>query len=259
MARDQGRVEIDREPLGRAGQCPHALTRASARDPQARQAAGIMRDPVDHPKRRRRRGHVPEQRLLLAQRAEVGQAVAAVGEHHREIADDTADVMATAAPTQTAELDRQRTRQAGLIATRASSALPACETNPSPSGVTSTVKRRPARVTFKVILPSRSFRLQHPEESLLRRAVKRPRPTGPLLLHARSGLETWIQNRRDRCHDPPAAGRPARDARCPAAYEHERRGPPCPLAAHAEPRAGVRLRRPEARPERVPRRVSARV
>src|SRR5918994_1380857 len=76
-----------------------------------------------------------------------------------------------------------------LSATRASSALPACDTRPAPSGVTSTVIWRPSCVTFTVILPSRSFRLQQPEESLLRRTVKRPRPSGPLLLHARSGLE----------------------------------------------------------------------
>ena len=71
-------------------------------------------------------------------------------------------------------------------AASASSAAPACET--SPSGATSTVKRRPSRVTFEVILPSRSCRLQHPAESLLRRTVKRPRPSGPQLLHAPSGL-----------------------------------------------------------------------
>src|SRR5690242_617864 len=96
-----------------------------------------------------------------AQRSEVGQAVAAVGEHHREIANDPAHVVA---------------------ATRASRALPACETSPSPSGVTSTVKRRPTCVTFKVILPSRSFELRQPEEFLLRRTVQRPRSSGPQLL-----------------------------------------------------------------------------
>jgi hypothetical protein len=64
----------------------------------------------------------------------------------------------------------------------------ACDTSPTPSGATSTVKRRPSRCTFKVILPSRSFEPQQPEESLLRRTVQRPRPPGPLLRHVRSGL-----------------------------------------------------------------------
>ena len=47
---------------------------------------------------------------------------------------------------------------------------------------------RPACVTFKVILPSRPCEHQQPAQCLLRRTVKRPRPSGPLLLHERSGL-----------------------------------------------------------------------
>src|SRR4051794_23654936 len=65
---------------------------------------------------------------------------------------------------------------------------PACDTKPSPSAATSTVNRRPARCTFKVTLPSRSFDRRQAEEFLLRRTVQRPRPVGAALLHARSGL-----------------------------------------------------------------------
>src|SRR3954447_3041664 len=75
-----------------------------------------------------------------------------------------------------------------LSAASANSPAPACDTSPSPSDATSTVKRRPSRDTLKVILPSRGFDLRHAEESLLNRTVRRPRPPGPQLLHARSGL-----------------------------------------------------------------------
>ena len=54
--------------------------------------------------------------------------------------------------------------------------------------MTSTFIWRPSCVTFKVILPSRSFDHRQAEESLLRRTVPRPRSSGPRLFHARSGL-----------------------------------------------------------------------
>src|SRR3954452_22898152 len=78
-----------------------------------------------------------------------------------------------------------------LSAASANSPAPACDTSPSPSDATSTVKRRPSRDTLKVILPSRGFDLRHAEESLLNRTVQRPRPPGPQLPHARSGLESF--------------------------------------------------------------------
>jgi hypothetical protein len=64
MARDQGGVEIDREPLRRAGQPPHALTRAGMRDAHALQATAIARDQVEHPKRRQRRYFLRGERLF---------------------------------------------------------------------------------------------------------------------------------------------------------------------------------------------------
>jgi len=61
--------------------------------------------------------------LLIAQRAEVGQAVAAVGQHHRQIANDMPEVMPRPSLLEIAEAQRQRLGQPGLIATRASGAL----------------------------------------------------------------------------------------------------------------------------------------
>jgi len=65
---------------------------------------------------------------------------------------------------------RQRGRRKG----RASSSVPACETNPSPSTVTSTMKLRPSCCTLTVILPSSLFVLQQAEELLLRLMFQRP-------------------------------------------------------------------------------------
>jgi len=74
------------------------------RGAQPVQAIGIAGDLVDHAKRRRRRRHVTEQDRLIAQRANVGQAVAAVGEHHRQIANHAAAIMAARAQLQAIKL-----------------------------------------------------------------------------------------------------------------------------------------------------------
>jgi len=50
-------------------------------------------DRVDHPKRRGGRRHLPEQVELIAQRAQVGQAVSAIGEHHHQITQHDARIV----------------------------------------------------------------------------------------------------------------------------------------------------------------------
>jgi hypothetical protein len=52
---------------------------------QASQPVGITSDPLHHPPRRRRGGDRAEQLGLLAQDGKVAQAVAAVGQQHRQI------------------------------------------------------------------------------------------------------------------------------------------------------------------------------
>ena len=74
------------------------------RGAQPVQAVRVAGDLVDHAKRRRRRRHLTEQDRLIAQRAEVGQAVAAVGEHHREITNHAAAIMAAGTQLQPAKL-----------------------------------------------------------------------------------------------------------------------------------------------------------
>ena len=115
MSRQQRRVEVDVQPRGCPGQLPGARPRATVSSPQPLEAVGVTGDPVDHPKRRRARRDLPKQRLLIAERAQIGQAVAAVGEHHRQIADHAARVVAAVALTQPAKPDRQRPCQPGLV------------------------------------------------------------------------------------------------------------------------------------------------
>jgi hypothetical protein len=45
----------------------------------------LARDPIDRPKRRGVRGYLAGQRSLLADRGQIRDALAAVGEHHRKI------------------------------------------------------------------------------------------------------------------------------------------------------------------------------
>jgi len=61
---------------------------------QTPQPVGVAGDAVDHPKRRRGRCDRPEQRRLVIKRAEIGQAITAVGQHDRQIANHLPEVMA---------------------------------------------------------------------------------------------------------------------------------------------------------------------
>jgi hypothetical protein len=92
-----------------------------------------------------------------------------------------------ATATAPSSLESARVRPV-LSATCANNAVPACDTNPSPSATTSTFIWRPSRVTFKVILPSSIPGPQQAQESPRRRTVPRPRPPGPRPFHATSGL-----------------------------------------------------------------------
>ncbi len=69
------------------------LARLRASGPQLLEEGGILRYPIDHPEGRRVRGDLAEERLLVAHRAQVRQAVPSIGEHHRQVADDAAGVV----------------------------------------------------------------------------------------------------------------------------------------------------------------------
>jgi hypothetical protein len=101
-------------------------------------------------------------RIFLAQRrvgllsypGQFRDALAAIDEHHREIADHAARVMTTTPLLDRTQPQRQHFVSPTLSATCATSALPACDTKPAPSDVTSTVTGRPSCITIKVNPPS---------------------------------------------------------------------------------------------------------
>jgi hypothetical protein len=75
----------------------------------------LRRDPVDHPKRCGVRRDRPEQRVLLTDRAQIGDALDAIDEHHREIADHPARVMTAASLLDRTQPQRQRLREPNLV------------------------------------------------------------------------------------------------------------------------------------------------
>ena len=178
VRREQRGVEIDRDPTRGTGELPDVRASPSVRAVQRVDHPRRGGDPVDHPKRRGVRRHPPEQRRLIAHRAQIGEAVAAVGEHHRQVTDHASRVMTTAAGAQPGKLTRQRPGQASAISD------PGEQTAAGVGHQTGSVRRdisyirRPSRVTFKVILQSRTTGLRHPEESLPWRTVQTARSPG---------------------------------------------------------------------------------
>jgi len=85
---DQGGVEVEDHALGCACQLPHPSAGAGARRPDRLQTPLVEHG--EYPPSGRIRGNLAEQARLVAQRAQVGQAVAAVGEHYRELIDSGA-------------------------------------------------------------------------------------------------------------------------------------------------------------------------
>jgi len=103
MRCDQGGVQVDRQPPWSAGQLPDTLTRLGVRVTQRIEQTRCAGDPVDHPERRRRRSGRPEQHGLITDRSQVRQAVTAVSEHHRQITDHAAAIMAASPQSRLAE------------------------------------------------------------------------------------------------------------------------------------------------------------
>jgi hypothetical protein len=92
VRRDERGVDVEDHPPGRLPETPgagagggagvsHACEHALVEALQAAVGGGV-------------RGHRPEEHLLVAQGAQIGEAVAAVGEHHGEVAHHAAGLMA---------------------------------------------------------------------------------------------------------------------------------------------------------------------
>jgi hypothetical protein len=93
MRADQRRVDIDHDARRSRAQLPRARSGSRPRGAQRLERLRLAGKPVDQPERRRVRRDRAKQRLLIAHRPQVRQAVAAVGEHHRQIADHTTQVV----------------------------------------------------------------------------------------------------------------------------------------------------------------------
>ncbi len=91
VRRGQRRVDVEHRPLARRLALARGIgpqrprTSPRRRDRAAQALKALLIDRIDDPKRRRVRRHPPEQVDLVAQRAQVGQANAAVCEHHRHV------------------------------------------------------------------------------------------------------------------------------------------------------------------------------
>ncbi len=115
VAADQRRVDVDRDALRRPRQGPDMLASPGVRVGERVEQPGRRRDPVNDPERGRVRRHRPEQRVLVTHRSEIGKAVSAVGEHHRQVADHAPGIVPGLALLQTRQTHRQRRGEPALV------------------------------------------------------------------------------------------------------------------------------------------------
>jgi len=115
VRRDERRVEVDHDLLRAATRLPRPLADGGARRAQRLGQLGLGGDPLDHSEGRRAGGDRAEQRRLVAQRAQVGQAVAAVREHHRKVAHHPAGVVSRTALAHPGETARKRAREPAAV------------------------------------------------------------------------------------------------------------------------------------------------
>jgi hypothetical protein len=101
----------DQRPGGSHAEREHPFTHTGPGAPQ-RVDELVLADRVDETPGGRVGGDRAEQSGLVAQRAQVAQRVAPVGEHHRQIAHDPTRVVARAALAQAGERARERTGEA---------------------------------------------------------------------------------------------------------------------------------------------------
>jgi hypothetical protein len=94
VGRHQRGVDVEHDPRRRRPGRPGALPDAGSGGADGAEALVI--DGVHDTPGGRVRGHRPEEVDLIAQRPKVGKAVAPVGEHHRQVAQDLARIVARA-------------------------------------------------------------------------------------------------------------------------------------------------------------------
>ncbi|MCA1680793.1 MAG: hypothetical protein LC777_18520, partial [Actinobacteria bacterium] len=80
------------------------------------QQPGCRRDRINDPKRRRVRRHRPQQGVLISHRSEIGEAIAAIGKHHRQITHHTARIMTRPPRLEVRKAHRQSPREPAFVA-----------------------------------------------------------------------------------------------------------------------------------------------
>jgi len=171
---DQRRVDVDRRLLGRPCELPSARPRVGVRGPQrssppsSRASWSITRNAVESEATAPNSGAWSRTARRSARQSPPSASITA---RSRTTRPGSWPERRSRSPAST--LDSAWVKPV-LPATCESSADPACETNPPPSAVTSTVKLRPSHCTFKVILLSSLFDSRQAEESLLSRTLRRP-------------------------------------------------------------------------------------
>lgn len=127
--------------------CSQAVSRAAARAPRnAASAAGSMPAGRQSPGGRGGGGRAEDFGMVVQQR-EVGDRLAAVGEHHRQIGGDPARFVAGAARAEPTQGVAEGLREAGGVGEAASRRDPAWLTTPRPSVETTSRGRDPVVCT----------------------------------------------------------------------------------------------------------------
>jgi len=100
---DQGGVEVEGDVLGADAVSP-GVGACLGPGLANRDEVEVGGERVDHPPGGGDRGHLPEEVRLVVQDGQVGEAVAAIGDAHGEVAQHLAGVMRTPTPLQAREL-----------------------------------------------------------------------------------------------------------------------------------------------------------
>ena len=181
----------------RAVEIDHIEPRIRARRPRRRRAAAraaaIRASSVSSTASRARhavgdRRHLTEQVRLIAQHRQIGDRFAAIGEHHRQIDQHPAAVMAPTTLLRRRHRRRQPLGQPELIGQIAQQARTRMATTCLPSPVTHSRGRVELRCISEVPSWARDLLASTTAVSLTRRAFSRTRPTISGITTERSGL-----------------------------------------------------------------------
>jgi len=152
MRAHQRRVDIERDRRRARARVPHPRPRRPPR--RAHLAEQLLVDRLQHPVRRRLRRARTDNRSCPRVGLRIGHAITAVSQHHRHVSQHPPRIMRRLTLPRRSRRFRQRPGEPAPVNSTSNSA-PACDTNPSPSAVTSTVPTRVIGITCRVSSPGR--------------------------------------------------------------------------------------------------------